>query len=141
MRRRNRGTGAACPGKAAKGLRARAAFTVETAMLMPVLFAVIFTCVFFGFHVHNSASLTAFCTEQAVSGHRREADPLLAGAADLKRDWSDNDAARTVSAEVTTPMYGDEAPMKTRKECTYRKEKPVKTVRRAHAVIELTEGD
>ena len=82
-----------------------------------------------------------FCTEQAVSGHRREADPLLAGAADLKRDWSDNDAARTVSAEVTTPMYGDEAPMKTRKECTYRKEKPVKTVRRAHAVIELTEGD
>lgn len=121
-------------------LSAKGSFTVELALLMPVLFWVIMTCVCFGFHVHNRACLRARCAEQAVSGKQQELPPLY-GAGETERGWIDNNAFRTVSASSSTFMYGSADAGKIREECRYCKVKPVRFTRKAHAVIELSEGE
>lgn len=47
----------------------RASYTVELALLMPVLIGTILAVIYLDDHVHNCATLTANACEAAVTGH------------------------------------------------------------------------
>lgn|GEM_PF-1589362 len=126
LRKRPQNSGFALPGS----------FTAETAMLMPVIFAVVFTCVYFCFHLHNRASLTAGCAEQAVSG-REQDPPGLPAVSGLQVTHSETETARTCGASAGTLWYTGEKLWDIRVSETYERFRPVAFTRKAHAVVVL----
>lgn len=125
------------PGKQKKEKRWLAgSFTLETAMLMPVFFAVFFTSLFYCFHTHNHANLYARCAEQAISG-KEQGEPPLWAARDVKITVTDHPGERTVDGELATVRYTGEKRWDCKEKCRYEKVRPVRVTRVAHAVIQL----
>ncbi|MDO4620824.1 MAG: pilus assembly protein [Lachnospiraceae bacterium] len=114
--------------------------TVEAALVMPVVLAVILTSLWFCFHVYNRTVLALSCGEQAVSGHEQEA-PMLVAAGEVKISREDSVKERSIGGESETIWYAPDNRHVIAEKSTYQKVKPVAFMRRAYAVIELTEGE
>ena len=109
-------------------LTARASFTVETALLMPVLIFAIVMSVYLTVHVMNRTVLASSCAEQAVSGHTQEVNVLFAsGAVSWKR--TDDENTRTVSAQAATLHYSGSELWRSDSVATYQKIRPVTAIR------------
>lgn len=79
----------------------RASFTVETALLFPMLLLVILSVIYLSAHVHNRTYLLSAACEQAISGEERPLISLFASS-DIKRDESESDDLRAVSYSSST---------------------------------------
>ena len=107
---------------------ARASFTIETALLMPVLIFAIIMSVYLTVHVMNRSVLASSCVEQAVSGRSQEVNVLFAsGAVSWKR--ADDENARTVSAQAATLHYSGSELWQSESTATYQKIRPVTAIR------------
>jgi len=63
----------------------KASFTIEMALIMPVILLVVFSGIYLMAHVRNRAFLTASACEQAVSGHDPETPALFAAVDPARR--------------------------------------------------------
>ncbi len=116
----------------------RASLTVEAAMLMPILFFVVFSCVYLNFHVHNRANLSASAAEQAISGHEQNGTVLF-GSVQPEAERSESEDARTVGYAAVSPVYiGSGWSIRTEQTC--RLYHPVKMLRAERALKELGDG-
>ena len=107
---------------------ARASFTIETALLMPVLIFAIIMSVHLTVHVMNRTVLASSCVEQAVSGRSQEVNVLFAsGAVSWKR--ADDENARTGSAQAATLHYSGSELWQSESTATYQKIRPVTAIR------------
>ena len=79
----------------------RASFTVETALLFPMLLLVILSVIYLNTHLHNRTYLLSAACEQAISGEERPLISLFASS-DIKRDENESDDLRTVSYSSST---------------------------------------
>ncbi len=55
-----------------------ASFTVEAALLMPILFFSLFSVIYLTFHIHNAAALHANAAERTVTGTQQTAIHYMA---------------------------------------------------------------
>lgn len=110
----------------------RASFTVETALLMPLIFATVFSCVFLSFQYHNSAAMTANAAEAAITGAQQKI-PSYVGAGSVSLKTNDKKFERTASVSGHTSSWllpeGNMVCVQ-----TYRKVNPTRMLRRIHAI-------
>ena len=66
----------------------RAAFTVEAALIMPVILMVILSSLYLCMHVHNRNYLRSYAVEQSISGHEQP-DPALLFSSDISASRTD----------------------------------------------------
>ena len=118
----------------------RASFTVETALIMPIVIFTVFMSVYITAHIHNRAYLTARAAEQAISGRERETPAFFAGG-EIIVSGKDSKTERVVSGEAGTFYYtGSQLWMIKVKE-TYKKYRPVEMIRVKRAAEKLTGGE
>ena len=82
----------------------RGSLTVEAALLMPVIFLVIFMCLYLTIHIHNRVWIGAYAAEQAVSGHMQP-DPELLFAGKMISERSESGSARSVLIRGETVYF------------------------------------
>ncbi|HUM84657.1 MAG TPA: hypothetical protein PLN48_12930 [Lachnospiraceae bacterium] len=116
----------------------KASFTIEMALIMPVILLVVFSGIYLMAHVRNRAFLTASACEQAVSGHDPET-PALFAAVDPARSKEDSEERRTVSFKAGTIYFSGQALWDIKAEGTYEKIKPVTFIRKFLAARQLVE--
>ena len=75
--------------------------TVEAALLMPVIFLVVFMSLYLTVHIHNRVWIGAYAAAQAVSG-RVQPDPDLLFAGKMTSERSESDSARSVQVLWST---------------------------------------
>ena len=102
----------------------RAAFTVEAALLMPVILMVLLSVLYLCLHVHNRNYLTAGAVVQAISGHEQR-DPALPFSSDISSTRTDGGNLRTVSFSAETVYYTGRRLYSISGHAGYRKVKPV----------------
>ncbi len=78
--------------------------TVEAALLMPVIFLVVFMSLYLTVHIHNRVWIGACAAEQAVSG-RVQPDPDLLFAGKMTSERSESDSARSVLIRGETVYF------------------------------------
>lgn len=84
--------------------RIMGSLTVEAALLMPVIFLVIFMSLYLTIHIHNRVWIGAYASEQAVSGHvQPDAELLFAGKMTSER--SESPGARSVLIRGETVYF------------------------------------
>ena len=113
-----------------------ASVTAETAMLMPVVLFTVFMALYLTFHVHNRSCLMAAAGESAVSGREHEA-PQLFAAGGVSLEMQDSAFGRTGKASAGTFYYTGEELWKISGEQTWKRYKPVATIRRKKAAERL----
>jgi hypothetical protein len=80
-----------------------ASLTVETALLMPIIFLTVFSCVFLTFQYHNAAAMTANAAETAITGKQQEfPDYIGAGKITLTIDDKRKERTSSVSGRVSS---------------------------------------
>ena len=77
-------------------------FTIETALLMPLLLLSLLTLLFLCLHLHDRSVLTAYAAENAVSG-RENALPYLVLSEAEAPVFDERNGRRTVSVRLRTP--------------------------------------
>lgn len=114
----------------------KASFTIESALLMPLILIVLISLIYLDIHVQNQNCLLSAACEQAVSGHDVGLLELF-GALNLKRG-KDEDTSRRVSYSADTiAVYGGWK-WSIKEEGTYEIVKPVQLIRKIQAVKKLT---
>ena len=79
----------------------RASFTVEAALLMPLILLVLLTLLFAAFHLHDRNLLRAYAWESAVTGKEREL-PFLIFSDTEEPERTGSDAVRYISVRLFT---------------------------------------
>ena len=82
----------------------RGSLTVEAALLMPVIFLVVFMSLYLTVHIHNRMWICAYAAEQAVSGHIQP-DPELLFAGKMVSERSESDTQRSVCIRGETVYF------------------------------------
>ena len=118
-----------------KNLR-RGAFTVEAALLMPVILMVILSSLYLCMHVHNRNYLRAYAVEQSISGHVCP-DPALLFSSDISAGRTDGGNMRTVSYTAGTVYYTGRRLYSISERAGYRKVKPVTYLWRMRSVKKI----
>lgn len=116
----------------------RASFTVETAMLSPILIGSVIMLLYLTAHVHNRTCLHALAAEQAVSGHEQET-PALFSMTNLTCGRSDTEKERSISYRAGSRYLNGEEWLLMEEEAVYRKYYPIRTLRNLMALKELGE--
>ena len=111
----------------------RAAFTVEAALIMPVILMVILSVLYLCMHVHNRNYLISYAVEQSISGHVQP-DPSLLFSSDISVSRTDGGNMRTVSYAAGTVYYNGRKLYSISEHAGYRKVKPVTYLWRMRAV-------
>lgn len=114
----------------------RAAFTVEAALIMPVILMVLLSVLYMCLHVHNRNYLMASAVEQAISGHEQQ-DPALPFSADISSARTDGGNLRTVSFSAETVYYTGRRLYSISRHAGYRKVKPVTYLWKMRAVKKI----
>lgn len=116
----------------------KASFTVETALLMPVILFTIFAALYLTAHLHNRSCLYAGAAEQAISGHEQAARRLFAsGEISVSRD--DAKDRREVIQKTETLHFTGRKLYTVDEKAVYRKYHPVSLIRRKNAAGRLTD--
>lgn len=106
----------------------RASLTIETALLMPLIFAAVFSCVFLTFQYHNASAMTSNAAETAITGKQQEL-PSYAGAGSVSLQIDDQKKKRisSVSGHISSWLSpgGDMTCTQ-----TYQKVNPTRLLRR-----------
>lgn len=110
----------------------RASFTVEAALIMPLVIFTVFMALYLAFHVHNRTWLASRAGEQAISGHEQELPSLMA-ASGTTGSLSDSAAQRTASYSTGTAWYTGSVLWTEDIFRTYNKSRPIKLLRKAKA--------
>ncbi|MBR3155161.1 MAG: pilus assembly protein [Lachnospiraceae bacterium] len=111
----------------------RATFTVEAALIMPVVLMVILSVLYMCMHVHNRNYLKAYAIEQSISGHV-QSDPTLLFSSDISANRTDGGNMRTVSYTAGTVYYTGRRLYSISERAGYRKVKPVTYLWRMRSV-------
>ena len=82
--------------------------TVEAALLMPVIFLVVFMSLYLTIHIHNRMWIGAYASEQAVSGHIQP-DPELLFAGKMASERTESGNARSVLIRGETVYFNGQA--------------------------------
>jgi hypothetical protein len=114
----------------------RAAFTVEAALIMPVILMVILSSLYLCMHVHNRNYLRSYAVEQSISGHEQP-DPALLFSSDISASRTDGGNMRTVSYTAGTVYYTGRRLYSISEHAGYRKVKPVAYLWRMRAVKKI----
>ena len=114
----------------------RAAFTVEAALIMPVILMVILSSLYLCMHVHNRNYLRSYAVEQSISGHEQP-DPALLFSSDISASRTDGGNMRTVSYTAGTVYYTGSRLYSISEHAGYRKVKPVAYLWRMRAVKKI----
>ncbi len=114
----------------------RAAFTVEAALIMPVILMVILSSLYLCMHVHNRNYLRTYAVEQSISGHEQP-DPALLFSSDISASRTDGGNMRTVSYTAGTVYYTGRRLYSISEHAGYRKVKPVAYLWRMRAVKKI----
>ena len=114
----------------------RAAFTVEAALIMPVILMVILSSLYLCMHVHNRNYLRSYAVEQSISGHEQP-DPALLFSSDISASHTDGGNMRTVSYTAGTVYYTGRRLYSISEHAGYRKVKPVTYLWRMRAVKKI----
>ena len=112
--------------------------TVEAALLMPVIFLVVFLCLYLTIHIHNRVWVTAYAAEQAVSGHVQP-DPKLLFAGEMSSVRSESDSARSVLIRGETMYFTGQSLWRTDASARYDLCRPVPYLWKIKAAKELIE--
>ena len=83
------------------GRSLRASFTVEAALLMPLILLVLLTLLFAAFHLHDRNLIRAYACESAVTGKERDLPFLIFSDAE-EPELAESDTARSVSVRLFT---------------------------------------
>ena len=117
-----------------------ASFTVETALLMPLVLLVLTAAIMLCFFIAGRSVCTARACEQAVTGRDAEF-PAPCGITDIRRAAEDKKSSRTVRFEGGTfPETGLFA-WRFDTEAVYRKYYPAQWIRRLRAARDLFTPD
>lgn len=114
----------------------KAAFTVEAALIMPVVLMVILSLVYLCMHVHNRNYLLSYAAEQSISGHEQP-DPPLIFSTEVSAGRTDGGNMRTVSYKAGTVYYTGRRLYSIAEQAGYRKVKPVSYIWKMSAVKEI----
>lgn len=112
--------------------RENAFMTVETAMLMPVIFLTIFLTVYLSAHVHGRTFLYERAAEEAVSGHDQESGALFA-LTSPERTMHKTLEKRQVRYTASSAYLDNASFLRIEEEAVYRIDNPVKKLRKAQA--------
>lgn len=108
----------------------RASLTVEAALLMPLIFVTVFSCLYLAFQYHNAAAMTANAAETAITGKEQQfPDYIGTGTVTLSIDDQKRKRISSVSGLVSSWLYPGETMTCSE---TYEKENPTRTLRRIH---------
>lgn len=122
-----------------------ASYTVELALLVPVLLLALLGSIYMVMHFHNSASLQAGACEIAVTGKADTTIPPLLFSPSAAPNISENAASRSVSFDSYTAWYGGETRTLSRN-ARYEVSRPVTAMnlvragKKAVGVLEEEEG-
>jgi len=121
------------------GILKQASFTIEAALLMPLIFLVIFTSISLDFFSMSRVTCVSAACEQAVTGKIYE-DLFLPGSAPASRSGQETQDVRNVRfSSKTAAIYGRFVwPIEA--EAAYRKVHPVKGIRVSRAAARLIGG-
>ena len=114
----------------------RAAFTVEAALIMPVILMVLLSVLYLCMHVHNRNYLLSYAVEQSISGHTQP-DPELIFSSDISVSRTDGGNMRTVSYTAGTVYYTGKRLYNISEKAGYRKVKPVTYLWRMRSVKKI----
>ena len=114
----------------------RAAFTVEAALIMPVILMVLLSVLYLCMHVHNRNYLLSYAVEQSISGHTQP-DPELIFSSDISVSRTDGGNMRTVSYTAGTVYYTGKRLYSISEKAGYRKVKPVTYLWRMRSVKKI----
>lgn len=109
--------------------------TLETALMMPVIFFTVFMALYMAFHIHAKSCLAALAGERAISGHEQEVPDLMA-AGQVSVEVKDSIIARKGEAAGTTFYYDGSALWSIKETRSYRKFRPVEIIRTKRAAKE-----
>lgn len=112
--------------------------TVEAALLMPVLLAVVFLGLYLAFYLHDRNAACASAAEQAVSGKEQEA-PAAAGGGVFSLSRTESRSERVIVYSGKTVFYTGRDFGAYEGKCRYRKLEPAKELRRAWGIRKLRE--
>lgn len=115
----------------------RASYTVELALLLPLILGTILALIYLNFHVHNCAALTANACEAAVTGHPDAEFPSYVFLGRLNRSVDDDKASRTVTFSSVTYDADERVFGESVGTGTYKKVYPVSDLRKAKGLREL----
>lgn len=101
----------------------KGSFTVEAALVFPVILIVIFSVIYLNAHIHNRSYLEIKACEISVSG--KEAPPLsLFAMKECSMSVTESDNSRNVSVSASTEGVFRFLNFKLKKDCTYEKCSP-----------------
>ena len=112
--------------------------TVEAALLMPVIFLVVFMSLYLTVHIHNRVWIGAYAAEQAVSG-RVQPDPDLLFAGKITSERSESGSARSVLIRGETVYFTGQVLWSTDASARYEICRPLPYLWRIKAAKGLTE--
>lgn len=116
----------------AQEARENAFMTVETAMLMPIIFLTIFLAVYLSAHVHGRTCLYERAAEQAVSGHKQDAGTFFALTTPKKTETGTK-KKRVVRYTASSAYLDNTSFLSIDEEAEYQIDEPVKRLRKAQA--------
>ena len=116
----------------------RGALTVEAALIMPVIFLVVFMSLYLTIHIHNRMWIGAYAAEQAVSGHIQP-DPELLFAGKITSERSESGSARSVRISGETVYFTGQVLWSTDASARYDICRPLPYLWKIKAAKELTE--
>lgn len=126
-------------GKAALRRLSGASFTIETALIMPVIIFTLLMSFYFTVHEMNRAVLSLSCGEQAVSGQVQNPQVLFAaGEVSFRRD--DSEKERNISVTSGTVKYTGETLFTISESASYEKARPVSRIRKWQALRNMGSG-
>lgn len=109
-----------------------ASLTVETALLMPIIFLTVFSCIFLTFQYHNAAAMTANAAETAITGKQQEF-PNYVGAGKVTLVMDDKKKERTSSVSGLISSWLNPGGTMNCSQ-TYKKVNPVHMLRKIRAI-------
>ena len=112
--------------------------TVEAALLMPVIFLVVFMSLYLTIHIHNRMWIGAYASEQAVSGHIQP-DPELLFAGKMTSERSESGSARSVLISGETVYFTGQALWRTEASARYDICRPLTYLWKIKAAKRLTD--
>ena len=110
-------------------------FTVESALLVPLILGVFFLMLYAASHVHAQTVFTGAACERAVTGS--EFTPFVFLTHELSLSQSDLENERSVQSTVRTQVPVGPRVFSAESSETYKKMKPVKFIRRSYTAGEL----
>ena len=114
---------------------ASGSFTVESALLVPLILGTLFLMLYAAAHVHARTVYTGAACETAVTG--QDHVPPVFFAHDASLSTSDSETERTVESNVSTAVPVGARVFAAQSEETYKKVEPVRFLHRLSAAKEL----